>query len=128
MQRYTYYTKAVESFMEATRFLTFYHSKVTKTIALIKLLRSSVRVIFKMAHISRPKNHQMSQGINHPPLPNRGNRPGHVVPIPGYTKAAPGYPGPFGPPMPGPDLGGVRASRYMYPNKKKNISEKVFSN
>ena len=36
-----------------------------------------------MAHISRPKNHQMSQGIAHPGIPNRGNRPGHVIPIPG---------------------------------------------
>ena len=99
--------------MEATRFLTFHHSEVTKTVALIKLLRS-FREVSNMAHISRPKNHQMNQGINHPPMPNRGNRPGHVVPIPGYTKAAPGYPGPFGPPMPGPDLGGVRASRYVH--------------
>ena len=51
-----------------------------------------------MAHISRPKNH-------HPDIPERDNRPGHVIPIPGYNKAVPGYPGPFGPPMPGPKLG-----------------------
>lgn len=56
----------------------------------------------KMAHISRPKNH--------PQVPDRGHRPGHTIPIPGMTKAVPGYAG-FGPPLPGPDLEGVRASR-----------------
>lgn len=56
-----------------------------------------------MAHISRPKNH--------PHIPSRGSRPGHTIPIPGVNKAVPGYPGPFGPPLPGPDLEGVRASR-----------------
>ena len=55
-----------------------------------------------MAHISRPKNH--------PPIPARGSRPGHEIPIPGVTKAVPGYPG-FGPPMPGPVLDGVQPSR-----------------
>ena len=55
-----------------------------------------------MAHISRPKNH--------PQVPHRGNRPGHTIPIPGLTKAAPGYAG-FGPPLPGPELDSVRASR-----------------
>ncbi len=55
-----------------------------------------------MAHRSRPKNH--------PPAPDRGSRPGHNIPIPGYTKAVPGYPS-FGPPLPGPELGGVQASR-----------------
>jgi hypothetical protein len=43
-------------------------------------------------------------------IPERGDRPGHQIPIPGYTKSVPGYPG-FGPPLPGPNLGGVKASR-----------------
>lgn len=55
-----------------------------------------------MAHRSQPKNH--------PFIPERGGRPGHTIPIPGKTKAVPGYPG-FGPPLPGPDLGRVAASR-----------------
>ena len=55
-----------------------------------------------MAHRSMPKNH--------PPVPERGGRPGHQIPIPGYTKAVPGYPE-FGPPLPGPNLGGVNRSR-----------------
>ena len=49
-----------------------------------------------MAHRSQPKNHPM--------IPERGNRPGHVVPHGNdgkYAKPHPGYPG-RGPPMPGP--------------------------
>ena len=49
-----------------------------------------------MAHRSQPKNHPM--------IPERGNRPGHVVPHGNdgkYVKPHPGYPG-RGPPMPGP--------------------------
>ena len=48
-----------------------------------------------MAHISRPKNHPM--------IPERGNRPGHVVPHGNdgkFVKPHPGYPG-YGPPLPG---------------------------
>ena len=49
-----------------------------------------------MAHRSRPKNHPM--------IPERGNRPGHVVPHGNdgkIVKPHPGYPG-HGPPLPGP--------------------------
>ena len=60
-----------------------------------------------MAHISRPKNQHQNSHNHHPQLPSRGNRPGHTIPIPGVTKSVPGYPG-FGPPLPGPDLEGVR--------------------
>jgi len=37
-----------------------------------------------MAYPSRLKNH--------PIIPERGNRPGHSVPIPGWSKPTPGYP------------------------------------
>ena len=49
-----------------------------------------------MAHRSQPKNHPM--------IPQRGNRPGHVVPHGNdgrIVKPHPGYPG-YGPPLPGP--------------------------
>ena len=49
-----------------------------------------------MAHRSRPKNHPM--------MPERGHRPGHVVPHGNdgkIVKPHPGYPG-YGPPLPGP--------------------------
>jgi hypothetical protein len=45
-----------------------------------------------MAYPSRVKNH--------PAIPERGSRPGHAIPIPGWSKATPGYPG-WGPPLPG---------------------------
>ena len=85
-----------------------------------------------MAHISRPKNQHQNSHNHHPQLPSRGNRPGHTIPIPGVTKSVPGYPG-FGPPLPGPDLEGVRnrspdqADKYYPEWTSKNLDRNQYA-
>ena len=85
-----------------------------------------------MAHISRPKNQHQTSHNHHPQLPHRGNRPGHTIPIPGVTKSVPGYPG-FGPPLPGPDLEGVRnrspdqADKYYPEWTSKNLDRNQYA-
>ena len=85
-----------------------------------------------MAHISRPKNQHQNSHNHHPQLPTRGNRPGHTIPIPGVTKSVPGYPG-FGPPLPGPDLEGVRnrspdqADKYYPEWTSKNLDRNQYA-
>jgi hypothetical protein len=83
-------------------------------VLIIFRLQCQIFLPYNMAHRSQIKNHPM--------IPERGNRPGHMVPHGNdgrIQKPHPGYPG-HGPPLPGP-TGICSFQKLFFYSSRKNL-------